>query len=155
VDFNSFLSLNFRPSCLELFLHFTPESQVLLVNLLDASFGMLLEQEEPESSLYQGCLLHEKLQLTVSSVSFVHAPVFLDSDGCKFGTTRSTKHAAWNLHMLDNILLVHDAIIKKLVRRFPHVVLLGEVNQLLALNVGKVNTVGREELLEQMNDEGY
>jgi hypothetical protein len=57
--------------------------------------------------------------------------------------------------MLDNILLVHDAIIKKLVRRFPHVVLLGEVNQLLALNVGKVNTVGREELLEQMNDEGY
>jgi hypothetical protein len=57
--------------------------------------------------------------------------------------------------MLDNILLVNDAIVEKLVRRFSHVVLLSELNQLLALNVSKVNTVGREELLEQMNDEGY
>ena len=121
VDLNALFFLNILPLLLELFLHLPPKIEVLVVDLLDASLSLLLEEEQPESSLYDLRFLHEELELAVSGESLVHSPILLNSDGRKFGTPGALEHARWNFNDFTHIIFVGNAVIELHVRWLSHI----------------------------------
>lgn len=89
-------------------------------------------------------------------MSFVHPPVLLDGNRSQLRSPRAAEHAAGDLHYLTHVFLVRDAVKEELIRRFLHIwpCLRGQCDQLLAVNVGQIDTESREEFLEEVDNVG-
>ena len=114
-----------------------------------------MEEEQSESSLYDLGFLHEEFELAIGSVSLVHPPVFLDGYGRELWAARSLEHPAWYLDDLANLFLIANTVIQLYTGRLAHLgcLTLSQLDECLTVDVGHVDPVGAEELLQQVDDE--
>ena len=96
MNLNSFTFFNVVPLRLKLLLHLLPHKQVLVVKFLNFVLHVLLENVIAECFLDFFGFLHQKSQISVGNLCFMHAPIFLDAGCSKYRPLVSFEHQAWN-----------------------------------------------------------
>jgi hypothetical protein len=109
VNLDALLLLDLAPLLLELFLHFTPDLQGLLLKLLDSQLCRFLKLIQSVPSLNDSGFFHKEFELGISRVGFEPAVSFLDVQSCQDRALRSLKFLFRVVDGLPNLLLVDDA----------------------------------------------
>lgn len=109
MDLNALLLLNLAPLLLELFLHFPPDLQGLLLKLLDSQLCRFLQLIQSVPSLDDSGLFHQEFELGIGRVGFEAAIGFLDVQSCQDRALRSLELLFWVVDGLPYLLLVDNA----------------------------------------------